>query len=308
MSYASIDNLYKPQAQLLLAFKQLYALEKIHGTSAHLHWSGDHLSFFSGGEKHEKFKALFDEEGLTALFKEKFSNLSIVTIYGEAYGGKQQGMSHTYGKDLKFVAFDVKIDDSWLNVPNADDLCVGLGLEFVDYTLIDSSIETINAERDKASTQAIRNGVKGTHLREGIVLRPPFESFTYRGRLIAKHKGETFSEREKPVHKADFDPEGPKAKELLEAEALAQEWATPMRLEHVIDHIIATREDKLIGMEDTKAIITEMCIDIVKEWMPNGPGPDKLILTQRESKAIGTRTASLLKLRLQKGLEDVAKG
>lgn len=302
MSYASIDNLYKPQAQLLLAFKQLYALEKIHGTSAHLHWSGDHLSFFSGGEKHEKFKALFDEEGLTALFKEKFDNLQIVTVYGEAYGGKQQGMSATYGKELKFVAFDVKIGDFWLSVPNAAGLCKGLDLDFVDYELVASDIDSLNFERDRPSMQAEKCGIETPMLREGVVLRPPFECFTSHGRLIAKHKGEAFSEREKPIHKADFDPEGPKAKEMLEAEAIAQEWATPMRLEHVIDHIIATREDKLIGMEDTKAIITEMTADILKESEP------PVVLTARIGKAIGTRTASLFKLRLQKGLEDVAKG
>lgn len=307
MSYLSIDNLYKPQAQLLLSFKKLYALEKIHGTSAHIHWSGSHVAYFSGGEPHTKFKALFDDAKLTALFLEKFSNLQMVTIYGEAYGGKQQRMSHTYGKELKFVAFDVKIGDSWLNVPNAHGLCTGMGLDFVDYELVDSDLDSLNFERDRPSMQAEKCGIEAPMLREGVVLRPPFECYTYQGRLIAKHKGEAFTEREKPVHKSDFDPEGPKAQEIALAEALAQEWASPMRLEHVIDHIIALREDKTIGMEDTKDIITEMVKDIQKEWESESEGPQVPTFSQRQLKAIGTRTASLLKLRLQKDLEEIAK-
>ena len=48
MGYLHIDNLYK--AQDILNFKTCYALEKIHGTSAHLKWDNGELTFFSGGE------------------------------------------------------------------------------------------------------------------------------------------------------------------------------------------------------------------------------------------------------------------
>ena len=39
MGYMRIDNLYKNQA--VLSFKEVYALEKVHGTSAHIHYSND---------------------------------------------------------------------------------------------------------------------------------------------------------------------------------------------------------------------------------------------------------------------------
>src|SRR5882724_1670874 len=113
MGYLSIPNLYRPEAQQILAFKQVYALEKIHGTSAHITWTGTEVQFFSGGEPFAKFKALFDEEKLKTVFEEKFHILHRATVYGEAYGGKQQGMSATYGPSLKFVAFDVDIDGTW---------------------------------------------------------------------------------------------------------------------------------------------------------------------------------------------------
>ena len=38
MGYRHIENLYRPRAQTILLFRECYALEKIHGTSAHVAW------------------------------------------------------------------------------------------------------------------------------------------------------------------------------------------------------------------------------------------------------------------------------
>jgi hypothetical protein len=113
MGYLHIDNLYKDQT--ILMFKECYALEKIHGTSAHISWNvkDKKVKFFSGGESYERFVSLFDIEFLQKTFAENFID-SNVTIYGEAYGGKQQGMSNTYGKELKFIGFEVQVGEYWL--------------------------------------------------------------------------------------------------------------------------------------------------------------------------------------------------
>jgi len=42
MAYLDIDNLYKEQR--ILMFKECYAMEKIHGTSAHLSYTPPHPS------------------------------------------------------------------------------------------------------------------------------------------------------------------------------------------------------------------------------------------------------------------------
>jgi hypothetical protein len=101
MGYLHITNLYKDQR--ILAFKRLYAMEKIHGTSTHIAYtppvelevynsenstpvlSPPRLSFYSGGVTHSRFVSLFDVPALTAKLQENFP--SGVTIYGEAYGG-----------------------------------------------------------------------------------------------------------------------------------------------------------------------------------------------------------------------------
>ena len=45
MGYMHIDNLYKNQDVLM--FREAYALEKIHGTSAHVAYGPGGLTFFS---------------------------------------------------------------------------------------------------------------------------------------------------------------------------------------------------------------------------------------------------------------------
>ena len=158
MSYLHIENLYKCQSILL--FRECFSLEKVHGTSAHIGWTPQGLSYFSGGESHERFKALFDHaklhEGFMAL------GHAVVTIYGEAHGGKCQGMKKVYGEALRFIAFDVRIGESWLSVPDAEQVCAGLGIEFVPYAKVATDLASLDAERDRPSEVALRRGL-GEH-------------------------------------------------------------------------------------------------------------------------------------------------
>ena len=102
MGYLHIENLYRPTAQSILLFREVYALEKVHGTSAHIGWKtidgNPQLTFFAGGESHTNFVALFDAAALTQTFT-ALGHPDVV-VFREAYGGKQQGMRHTYGDKL----------------------------------------------------------------------------------------------------------------------------------------------------------------------------------------------------------------
>lgn len=295
MGYLHIDNLYKPEAQRILAFKRIYALEKIHGTSAHVSWDGTAVRFFSGGAKYESFIALFDTGALFDRFTERLG-LTKAIIYGEAYGGKEQGMSATYGPKMRFVAFDVQIDGMWLSVPQAADFVASMGLEYVDYTEIESSLDAIDAERDRPSTQAIRNGITEARLREGIVLRPPFECAANNGnRIIAKHKRDEFRETASP---RALDPE--KVQTLTEASKIASEWVTARRLEHVIDQLIRDRDNKRAEMSDIPALIKLMHADVLRE------AAGEIFESKDLSKAIGAKTVELLKRHLNERLKEAA--
>lgn len=316
MGYQHIPNLYRPEAQQILEFKRVYAMEKIHGTSAHLRWrysfdsskpSG--LTFFSGGSSHELFKGLFDEPALTAKFLEKFGEAEAdVTIFGEAYGGKLQGMSDTYGKFIKFVAFDVQIGHAergcWLSVPQAAGFAGEFGLDFVDYALVPGTVEALDAERDRPSTQAVRNGIATPQIREGVVLRPPFEVTLNNGhhgsggRLIAKHKRHEFSERTS-AYPGLLDPA--KKEALEKVEQIVEEWVTARRLEHVIDHVKARRTEsggdgRDLQIEDTSAVVKEMVEDVERE------AAGEIVTSKDLRKAIGAKTVRLFKAELEKRL------
>ena len=281
MAYLHIDNLYKNQD--ILMFKECYAMEKIHGTSAHISYRDNDVHFFSGGEKNDKFVNLFDKEFL----KKKFEELDLdeVIIYGEAYGGKQQGMSATYGKELKFIAFEVKIGHCWLDVPKAEDFVKNFNIEFVYYCKMSTTIESLDIEKNKYSVQAIRNGIEEDRPREGIVLRPLIElRKNNNARIISKHKCEAFRETRTKREVTDVD----KLRILKEAKAIAEEWVTEMRLSHVLDKFPD------VNITQTGDVIRAMVADIKRE------SEKEVEWTKEVQKEVSRESAKMFKKRIMK--------
>lgn len=279
MGYLHIDNLYKDQS--IFIFKECYALEKIHGTSAHISWNAgrQQTKLFSGGEKYERFAELFDIVALTNMFLKTFPTKD-VTLYGEAYGGRQQGMGATYGDVLKFVVFDVAVNGLWLDVPVAYTISSDFGCEFVHYTKVETKLELLEAERDKPSVQAERNGITTEPKSEGVVLRPVVEVRMNNGdRIISKFKRDDFRETRTP-RKVDKE----KLKILADAKEIANEWVTDMRLQHVLDKIPQPHE-----MSTIRTVIEAMIADVYRE------GKGEIIESSEVAKSIGGRAAFLYK-------------
>jgi hypothetical protein len=301
MGYLHINNLYRPEAQIILQFKELYALEKIHGTSTHIMFrpSDGSIRYFSGGTKAEAFRAIFNEDDLIARFKALALPVDKdITVFGEGYGGKEQGMSATYGKTLKFVAFDVKIGDSWLDVPSAEKVVLSLGLEFVYYKKVSTlnvvekdgikHFVELDAERDAPSTQAKRNGILEDKFREGVVLRPLFEVTLNNGkRLIVKHKRDEFRETASPRNVL-VDPA--QLAVLSKADEVANEWVTNERLRHVLD--------KMPGhsMATIPQLIKNMTDDVLRE------GEGEIVDSKEVRKAIGAKAVVLYKAMLSSNI------
>ena len=286
MAYLHLDNLYKNQTILL--FKECYAMEKIHGTSAHVGWKfeEDEINFFTG-ENHKLFLSLFDADFIKAKFDEIFPDQDAV-IFGEHYAGKCQGMSDTYGKVSKFIGFDVKVGNVWLNVPNAEDVCYQFGIEFVSYRKITTHLMNLDVEMEAPSVQAIRNGCGDNKKREGIVVRPLVEMRTNNGnRVICKYKPE---EQMETKTKREVSPE--QLKVLSDAKEIAEEWVTNMRLEHVLQKFPAD-----VSMESMGEIIKAMIADVYRE------GKDEIVESKAVGKAIGGVTVKLFKAKLQSTLK-----
>ena len=276
MSYLHINNLYNDER--ILAFRSLYATEKVHGTSAHVRYRSGEITYFSGGCSREIFIGLFFESTLLALFTAL--GHADVTVYGEQYGGKQQGMSATYGKDARFIVFEVQVGKTWLAVPNAADVAAKLGLEYVPYRVVEATLEALNAERDRDSEVAVNCGMGLGHPREGIVLRPPFECcYSDGSRVIAKHKRDDFRETATPRRVGDKTT-------TIAGDAAALEWVTDMRLTHVMDAVRA-QTGRSLTMADTSAIVSAMIADVERE------GTGEVVVDKATRKALGSRAAKM---------------
>lgn len=316
MGYMHIDNLYRDDR--IFQFDECFALEKIHGTSAHISFdvATRELTFFSGGEPHQRFVDLFDQEALKRQFDvvvgrmDPLNGVKRITVFGEAYGGKQQAMSATYGPNLKFIVFDVALGEDnqgrriFVDVLSAHAIAQLLGLEFVDYVRIPTKLHLIDAERDKPSTQAQRNGITEPKRREGVVLRPIDEVRDARGnRIITKHKGLEFSETKTF---REVDPN--RLKVLADANKIADEWVTEMRLAHVVDKLQAQKMNTMAEMgnslpdieafgpldiKDTGTVVSAMIEDVKRE------AAGEIVESKDAMKAIGSATARLYKKWLQ---------
>jgi hypothetical protein len=294
VGYYKIPNLYKDPT-ILNTFKQVYVLEKVHGTSAHLVWKPEERStlehpvgeirLFSGGAKHEEFEKACPPLLYVEKFVQHFPTTPVI-VYGEAYGGKMQAMSHTYGKQLRFIAFEVKIGSHWLSVPDAFDVATKLGFEFVPFKLVSNDLATLNAERDAPSEVAKRLGIESPGPREGIVIRPPFEVTLNNGaRIHAKHVAESFRETKTP---REVNPD--KAVKFADAKRVADEYVTDMRLTHVLGSL----QPQAVDYKDIPRLIKAVVEDLRAEC------EDEIEWSREVSQAIGTATAKLYKDRLSR--------
>lgn len=276
MGYLHIENLYKDIS--ILQFRNCVAMEKVHGTSAHLEWNGKTINYSPGGCHIDLFKSCFNHVDLI----NNFDSLGMdkVVVYGEAYGGKQQGMSDVYGDKLRFIAFDVKVHGEFQAVSRAEYLCQLLDLEFVPYEIGPAVLEWINQQRDAESVVAIRRGMGKGKEREGVVLRPVMEmNFPNGARVIAKHKRDKFRETT-TIREIDFNS----LKVLEDANLIAEEWVTDMRLTHVLDKL-----PKPYDISLTSTVIKSMLEDVLRE------AKGEIVDSKEARKAIGSRTTLLYK-------------
>jgi hypothetical protein len=276
VGYRKIENLYKHPN-----FLQCYALEKCDGSSANIKYHNNSLTFFSGGGNHTLFVNLFDETSLLEKFKAFSQSITpedseprTITVFGEAFGGKIQGMSHIYGPSMRFVAFEVQIGERWYNVPYAEEIVRNLGLEFVPYEKGPLEINWLNEQRDRPSLLAVVPNAP----REGIVIRQVYEDqLVNGGRHIYKHKRpecrETKSVRE-------VDPEY--AQVLSKANEIAEEYVVAERLKHVL------QKTPYNSPEDTGKVLRAMVEDIKVE------AEGEIVWSKEVRLAITKRTAQLL--------------
>ena len=126
--YQKIANLYSELAKLgeesiIKLFHEVYYLEKIDGSSAHVKFTNPspnedpekvELEFFGGGQKQEMFEALFDKERLRKVFVESFgADIETVTkdLMHERVYEKNRGDMPTKAEIQKILVKIQRLED-----------------------------------------------------------------------------------------------------------------------------------------------------------------------------------------------------
>ena len=204
------------------------------------------------------------------------------------------GMRETYGSELRFIGFDVLIGNRWLSVPDMAQVLEAIGIECVPYTEVTTiSSSWIARKIFPAKSRRVALAARpGTDPVRVSCFRPPIEVTKNNGvRIVAKHKGAAFAERATP--QKVIDPA--QIEVLARADAIAQEWVTPMRLRHTVDKIAEPRD-----MTAMPRVIRAMIEDVYRE------GAGEVVESKAASAAIGKRTAGLFKEWVQSQFRESA--
>jgi hypothetical protein len=151
-----------------------------------------------------------------------------------------------------------------------------MGLKFVPYEMGPLTEEWLDAQRDAPSKISLTDDAP----KEGIVIRAIYENNYEDGyRFIYKHKNAGFRETNS-VRSISSDED---VKLWADAEEVALEYVTPMRLSHVL------QKTEYKGVEDTGNVVRAMVNDVLVE-----EGHD-IVWNKKVEKAIGKKTVELLR-------------
>lgn len=274
-----IENLYKDQTILKL-FKECYVSEKIEGATVSLKWEylTKTFSIEPGPATQEVVRTVIPED-IEELFAKEFPDQDVVII-GELYGDKHYlpKKSAKYKIEIGFIVFKAILNGYWVSMDESAKIADLLSLPFVEYGIYPTDIKILDELRDKYSILGMKwSGIKVP--REGIVIEPLIPMRIYDNYVIAKHKAK--EERETAtIREVSQD----KLKVLADAQAIADEWVTPNRLDHVLAKVPNSREKAA-----TQLVMKAMVEDVYRE------GEGEIVESREATSAIMKKTAELLR-------------
>lgn len=157
--------------------------EKVDGTNIRIIWDGHKVSFAGHTEKSEIpqhliqfLESKFLTQEMEYLFEQVFNDKEVI-IYGEGYGNKIQANGDKYlENEVDFIAFDVLVNNKFVNRNNVNDICYKLGINSVPIVFWGTLLEVIEyVSRHNASK------LNEEHEMEGVVARPEVEIYDEKG-------------------------------------------------------------------------------------------------------------------------------
>jgi hypothetical protein len=162
-----------------------YLTEKVDGTNIRIEYTEETGLIFGGRGDNAQIPAHLMNE-LNRLFlpmELQLKEMAPICLYGEGYGPKIQKGGGNYASEAKFVLFDIKIGEWWLERNNVEGIAKKLNIDLIPVLAIGTLETMVNKVKDGF------NSWWGNFIAEGIVARPTTELFTRGGkRIITKLK------------------------------------------------------------------------------------------------------------------------
>lgn len=201
-----IDGTFRDPAIEYLQDVKFEATEKADGTNVSVHWNGHRVSIHGRTQAAQLPKALSDmlyarfmdeqtEQVFEQMFPPKYDEdaqevLTEVTIYGEGIGPKIQKVGKLYGDQYRFLVFDIKVGNTYLEHSNPfyEQVIGAFGLEEVPVLPDMTPNEAVEFVKSKP-----RSWINSDAPMEGVVLRPKVRLYGPNGsRLIVKVKAKDY--------------------------------------------------------------------------------------------------------------------
>lgn len=288
--FSKIENSYRQKsihrAQIEFPKEKYIVQEKVHGANFSFHYSNDEKvikcakrsGYIKPKEKFHNYEKLLDKYSKNILksfkiAKEKLGCESF-SIFGEIYGGSyphedveklkvskvQKGVF--YNNDVDFIAFDIKVNDEYIDYNEFISLCLLGDIPFLPALETGTLTECLQYPNEFNSTIPLMHNLPEieNNICEGVVIRP-FKTIRYDNgeRVIFKNKNQKFTEKEN-TKKQNKEPIKEMPLYLSKTCKDSNQYINENRLRNVLSKIGE------ITQKDFGKILGLFCKDVVEDF------------------------------------------
>jgi len=307
--YSSIDNSYRLKTvgliQEQIPSATFVVQEKIHGSNFAFYYDGETVRYakrgglLNGEETFFHYRKL-DRYGIEDKIKSAFEYLKSefgdeieqVSIHGEIFGGsyphddveKVKDVSRVqkevlYSPNVEFMAFDIKVNDTFMNMDHFIGLCEELDIPHLPILLRGTLEEALKYNNEYQTTVPNLLGYPELpdNICEGNVIKPVKTAYFGNGsRIVLKNKNAKFSE--KSGQKGTPTPKDPLPQHVLDMMSKGNEYVCENRLRNVLSKIGEVQQSefgKILGL---------MSKDVLEDFMKDVP--EFLEMEKKERKEV----------------------
>jgi len=307
--YSSIDNSYRLKTVALIQEQlpkgEFVVQEKIHGSNFAIYTDGETVRYAKRGgllngvenffnyQRLERYDLESKIKNIFEYMKSEFGDeIEQVSVHGEIFGGsyphdeveKVNGVSRVqkevlYAPDTEFMAFDIKINNTFVDMDHFIGLCEKVNIPHLPILASGTLAEVLEYPNEYQTTVPNMLGLPPIpdNICEGNVIKPVKTAYFGNGsRIVLKNKNAKFSERS--GQKGTPKPKDPLPQHVLDMMAKGNEYVCENRLRNVLSKVGEVQQSefgKILGL---------MSKDVLEDFMKDVP--EFLEMEKKERKEV----------------------